>query len=446
MLSERLRFRDVRSTSTFRLTLLLGSAFLVGIVAMLGLIYLLTTWELTTRSDQILYEKAQSLLATPADRLPDRIRAEIGSGSQGFSYFALLDREGQGVVGNVAGVPGMKPDKPFNIPRRPGVHGPLRMLAVRTPSGEMIVLGRDISQIHSLRRRITMILAVSGVAGVLGVFAAAVLLSVRPLRRVRDLQEASQAIAAGHLDTRMPIAGRHDELDQFAATLNQMIEEVGRVIAQVKTATDAIAHDLRTPLTHVRAYLHRAANGPDLPPDSARLVGQAIDDLDDVLARFTALLRISELEASARRSGRGEVDLSALVEEVADLYAPLAEESGISLTWRADEGLRVDADGKLLFEAVSNLVDNAIKFSSTSVSLRAAQIDGRPALEVADDGPGIAEDQRDAVLRRFHRAPDAAEIPGSGLGLSVVSAILHVHGFRLELGDARPGLIARIRM
>ena len=445
MLSDRLRFRDVRSTSSFRLTLLLGGLFLASVVAMLGLIYLLTARELTARNDRILYEKAQSLLLTPPALLPARIRSEIDNGAQGFSYFALIDGEGNMVAGNIRLARIVAIDRPFNVAAHAGLHGPLRVLAVRTPQRELILLGRDISQIHGLRRRILEILIGSGVASLLGVLVIAVLLSIKPLRRVRDLQQASHAIAAGKLDTRMPIAGRNDELDQFAATLNQMIEEVARVIAQVKSATDAIAHDLRTPLTRVRARLHQLAGQP-LPAEQGHaLVAEATADLDDLLTRFSALLRISELEASARRSGLGEVDVAALVREVEELYGPLAEEGGVALTVHAPARLRIHADRELLFEALSNLVDNAIKFAEGKVELRAAGNEDRVIVEVIDDGPGIAAGDREAVLRRFHRLPGAAGIPGSGLGLSVVSAIMHVHGFTLELADAAPGLIARIR-
>lgn len=446
MLSERLRFRDVRSTSSFRLTLLLGVLFLTGVMVMLGLIYVLTARELTARNDHILYEKARSLVATPSDRLPARIQSEIANDAQGFSYFALIDKSGGLVVGNIS-LPGVAAvDRPFNVAARPGTHGPLRILAVRTPHREIVLLGRDISQIYDLRRRIMEILISSGIVSLIGMLAVAVLISIGPLRRVRDLQRASQAIAAGNLETRMPVAGRNDELDQFATTLNHMIEEVARVIAQVKSATDAIAHDLRTPLTRVRARLHQLTTQP-LPTDERQeVLAEATEDLDDLLARFSALLRISELEASARRSGLGEVDIGSLIEEVAELYGPLADHGRIALEVRAPLELTVHADRELLFEAVSNLVDNAIKFARTRVELRAVSADGGVAIEVADDGRGIAVMDREAVMRRFHRLPDAASVPGSGLGLSVVSAIMHVHGFSLDLADAAPGLLARIRM
>ena len=323
--------------------------------------------------------------------------------------------------------------------------GPIRLLAKRTDQGETLLVGRDITQIRDLRVRMLGILVWSGIAIAIGVGVTAIGLSLGPLRRVRDLQAASRAIAEGHLERRMPLAGRHDELDQFADTVNAMVEDVGRTIAQVKGVTDAIAHDLRTPLTRVRANLHRIAQGEALAPDHRARLTQAVDDLDTVLERFAALLRISELEAGSRRAGFAAVDLGVVAARVAELYEPLAEDGGIALTLDCG-ALPLHGDEKLLFEAVSNLVDNAIKFGRPGghVRLVGGAEAGRWWLDVTDDGPGIAADEREAVLRRFHRGRNAASAPGSGLGLSVASAILGAHGLRLDLRDADPGLIARI--
>lgn len=446
MPAERLRLRDIRATTPFRLSLLLGALFLSGILATLVLSYVLTARELTARSDRLLFARADSLLATPAADLPRRIRTEVANAPPGFSYFALRASDGEWVAGNIRvaghGVPG----QPFSIAGRVGRHGPIRVLEVGTAEGETVVIGRDISQIRDLRHRLLLILMASGLASALAVLAIAVLLSLAPLRRVRDLRRASRAIAAGDLSRRMPIAGRHDELDQFAATVNLMVDEVAHVVAQVKTATDAIAHDLRTPLTRVRALLHRLRQQPDLPPDQARVAEQAVADLDAVIERFAALLRIAELEASERRSGLAALDLRPLLAEIGDLYEPLAEERGVVLAVEAAASLRIEADRGLLFEAIGNLVDNATKFAAGRVTLRSARDAAGPLVEVRDDGPGIPEDERGAVTRRFHRARGASGVEGTGLGLAVVSAILHLHGFALELGDAGPGLVARIRL
>ena len=445
MLSDRLRFRDIRRTSTFRLTVMLSLVFIVGMVALLGSIYGMTTRELTARSDRILRQEAARLLTVPADQLPTQITDEVARNLHGLNYVALISSDGEQVVGNLHARGDLPHDHPIDIEGH-GRRGPLRVLAVGTPAGETILLGRDISQIRDLREHLLQIVVATGLVMTIGMLLAAIALSLKPMRRVRDLQRASREIAAGRLDRRMPIAGQHDELDQFAATVNVMVEDVGRVVSQVKGVTDAIAHDLRTPLTRVRAYLYRAQHLPDVPPDFSALAEKAVTDLDIVLARFNALLRISEIEASARRSGFASVDLSHLVENVFDLYEPLAEEGCVTMRLEESALAVVRADDKLLFEAFSNLVDNAIKFARSTVAIGVSQQPDAIVISVRDDGPGIAPHERDAVLRRFHRGAHASGLPGSGLGLSVVAAIVHLHGYALSLEDASPGLLARIRI
>lgn len=444
MRDEPLRWRQVRSTTPFRLTLLLGVIFLAGIWATLGVTYALTAQELTERSDRILFAKARNLLVIDPARLPARIDAEIANATPGMSYFALQGANREPVTGNIRLDTETRPGRPFSLERDGLGRGPLRVLTMRTSMGETLVLGRDISQIRDLRARLLQILVTSGIVGTTLVLLSAVALSLPPLRRVRDLERASRRIAAGHLDERMPIAGRNDELDQFAATVNRMVEEVGRVVAQVKSATDAVAHDLRTPLTRVRASLPRALAAYATAAEREQVIESAIADLDHVIERFAALLRVSELEASARRARLGPVELALLITQLAELYRPLAEERGIELVLQAAPLPQIEADRELLFEALANLLDNAIKFAATRACLTVGQADGQIEIEIADDGPGIPADEREAVLRRFHRARGASGVEGTGLGLALVSAILNLHGFRLVLDDAHPGLAARI--
>lgn len=445
MAAERLRWRDVVRISTFRLSAMLGAVFVTGLIAMLGVVYLATAQDLTARSDRILHGVAERLLQVPADQLPDRIRAELQRDRAGFNYLALIAGDGSFVTGNVRLLRPLVPGHPVDV--ESGSRGPFRLVAVRTREGETLLVGRDISLLRDLRRTILETLIVSGLLILLCAGAAAIGFSRAPLHRVRALQRASREIAAGDFSVRMPIAGRQDELDQFAATVNATVAEVGRVVAQVKGVTDAIAHDLRTPLTRVRATLNAVGHDPGDAVQVAAGIRRATADLDLVLERFAALLRISELEAGRRRAGFRNLDLGALIAQVSELYEPLAEDRDITLSVDA-RPLRIEGDEKLLFEALSNLLDNAIKFGRPGGQVRLALLDDArgPAIEVRDDGPGIPPEERDAVLRRFHRGADAAGIPGSGLGLSVVAAILHLHGFRLRLSDAGPGLCVRIEI
>ena len=456
MLANRLRIQDIRNTSTFRLTVLFGLVFAVGVTILLGLIYGLSARELIRRSDRILWREAAMLQASPPGALADRIRLELERSATELNYFELRSPRGDYLVGNIRVARRLPLDQPVEIPpdsdgdgnaaSRDGVDVPIRLLAVRTSSGETLLVGRDITPVLDMRRRVLLILVWSGLATVIAVLVSGIMLSLAPLRRVRDLQQASRRIAAGNLEARMPLIGCGDELDLFAATVNTMVEEVGRVIAQVKGVTDAVAHDLRTPLTRVRSQLYRVQQTAGIASPATRMIEAATLDLDIVLERFAALLRISELEAGGRRAGFGPVALDRLIASVHDLYEPLADDRSITLTSERASSVTIHGDEKLLFEAISNLVDNAIKFAPLGgrVDLAIFEDMQGPTIEIRDDGPGIAQDQRQAVLRRFHRGAAAAAVPGTGLGLSVVSAITHLHGFALEFSDSNPGLIARL--
>ncbi|MBA2936530.1 HAMP domain-containing histidine kinase [Sphingomonas sp. CGMCC 1.13654] len=443
---ERLRLRDIRNTSTFRLTLLLGGVALIGVVMLTVLIYALSARELNARSDRILHVEATRLMTKPPRSLGSEVNFAISHNASGLNYYGLLDPRGRRIAGNLRGSSGFTPGHAREIPERAGRHGPIRLLAERLPTGEILLIGRDITPLVDLRWRVTIVLVVSALALALLIVGTAIALSLAPLRRVSQLQRTAHEIAAGHLDQRMPILGRGDELDLLAGTVNTMVDEVGRVIGQVKSVTDAIAHDLRTPLTRMRSHLDRARRQEDIDLATAERLDLVIADLDTVLERFTALLRISEIEAGSRRAGFAEVPLSPLLSSVRDLYQPLAEERGIALALETLPGAVVFGDQSLMFEALSNLVDNAIKFAPQGgqVSLFVSRDEKGLVVEVRDNGPGIAEDQRQSVLRRFDRGEATAQIPGSGLGLSVVVAIVHLHQFTLVLDDSAPGLIARI--
>ncbi len=446
MPSERLRLQDIRNTSTFRLTLLLGGVALAGVVILAVLIYALSAKELNARSNRILRAEATRLTGVPPRALQNEVRLAIVRSASGLNYYGLLDRKGRHVAGNLSGSHGFSLSRTREIPEIPGRHGPILLLAERLPNGEILLIGRDITPVVDLRWRVTLVLMVSAGAIALLVAGAAIALSLAPLRRVGRLQRTAQDIAAGHLERRMPILGRGDELDLLAGTVNGMVEEVSRVIGQVKSVTDAIAHDLRTPLTRMRSHLDRARRSGDVDPATARRLDLAIADLDMVLERFNALLRISEIEAGSRRAGFGDVPLDPLLESLVDLYQPLAEERDVAIILRRLPGAAVHGDRSLLFEALSNLLDNAIKFAPRGgqVGVSVMRAEHGIVIEVSDNGPGIAEDQRQSVLRRFDRGEAPSEVPGSGLGLSVVVAIVHLHQFTLLLEEARPGLIVRI--
>jgi signal transduction histidine kinase len=434
----------VRSTSAFRLTCILGALFAAAMVTMAIVIYLITASQLITRSEGILQREASRLGSYPAPKLPQEVAAEVVRNAKGLDHFGLLTPDGHArIAGDIGPYADLAFDRPDDVPARDG-QAAMRILATRLADGRITLVGRDISERRYLLKIVSEVIAGSVLIILPGTLLISALISRPTLARIRNLQIACRRIAQGELDIRMPVASRGDELDQVGMTINDMVDDLGRVLAQVKSVTDAIAHDLRTPLTRVKGNLveyHDRSRGGELSQDQ---VAELNSDLDLVLERFAALLRIAEIEASARTSRFTPVDLGEIARTAVALHAPVAEDTNISLSARITPTTPVSADPHLLLEALSNLIDNAIKFARSAVSVAVIEADGGVILSISDDGPGIPTDERDAVLQRFYRRSADRERPGVGLGLSVVAAILHLHKFRLDLDDAQPGLRAMI--
>jgi signal transduction histidine kinase len=440
-----MRLRELWRTTTFRLTVLYGLVFALGTVALLGMIYLQSVVYLTQRVDGILNTEASALVRTPPADLSRRIDEVLALTGDQTNVVALFSAKGEWIAGNLRELPNSLGEngRPVEISATSNFPANARLIARGLPSGGELVVGRDINQLREMRSIIASALIWSGVTILLVGLACGTALSIGPLRRLRVLQAAGQDIARGNLKRRMPTSNRHDELDMFAATVNFMMGEVERLMAEVKASTETIAHDLRTPLTRARAQLHRIQHARTIQPEE---VARVTAEIDEVLERFRALMRISELEARERRAGFSSTQLSQIIRQVVDLYQPLAESCRIQLCVAGEGEAEIEADPKLLFEAVSNLVDNAIKFTGDGgvVELRIGEAPEGPQIIVQDNGPGIPPHERTAVLQRFYRGERDRLAAGSGLGLSIVAAIVRLHGFELALRDAGPGLKAVI--
>jgi len=440
-----MRLSELWRTTTFRLTLVYGLVFAVGVVALLGMVYLQSVVYLTRRVDGILYTEAAALAASPPAQLRDRIDTDLLLNGPNTNVFALFSANGGWIAGNLRNQPpGLAVDgKPIEIPPTATFPTHARLIARRLPSGEELVVGRDINQLREMRAIVANALVWSGVFILIAGLAIGTALSIGPIRRLRVLQATGRDIAAGNLTRRMPISQRNDELDLFAGTVNSMMSEIERLMAEVKGSTDTIAHDLRTPLTRARSQLHRLQQAEHPDRDE---IARVTAEIDEVLERFRALMRISELEARGRHAGFAPTDVAQVLTQAVELYQPLAEDGSVTLALAADHSVVIDADAKLLFEAASNLIDNAIKFAGPGgvVQVRLEDDRGSPCIVVEDNGPGIPPEERVTVLQRFYRGERDRLTAGSGLGLTIVSAIVRLHSFTLTLSDADPGLRAVI--
>lgn len=439
-----MRIPDLWRTTRFRLTVLHGALFAVALAVLLGLIYWQTAGYLSRQVDQILRVEASAFQGVDAEALPGRIRQEINGDPRHVDLYGLFSSDGVWITGNVESLPrGMPIDgQPHELQAQGGIPPDARALGERLPWGEILIVGRDVTQLAEVRWIILRALLWSGALVTVIGLAGATVLSVPPLRRIRAVQEASTAIMRGNLAVRLPNAGRRDELDMLAAIVNTMMDEIQGLMADAKSVGDSIAHDLRTPLTRLRLLLHRVQQESHLPAHHRAALDEALSEADALLSRFHALMRISEIDNQRRRAGFANVDLRAIVEQAKTLYEPLAEDCGLTLDTIAEARGEISADAELLFEALSNLIDNAIKFTPAGghIVLRLSRTVDGLLLEVIDDGPGIESAERGLAVQRFYRSQRDQRSPGAGLGLSIVAAITRLHAFTLTLEDAGPGL------
>ncbi|MBR0687664.1 HAMP domain-containing histidine kinase [Bradyrhizobium manausense] len=291
-------------------------------------------------------------------------------------------------------------------------------------------------------------LAMIAVALLLVVLAglAAVLVTRRTVGRIEEINATSRAIMLSGLDRRIPLRGSHDEWDRVAENLNQMLDRIETLMGEVKQVSDNVAHDLRTPLTRMRGRLEKAYHHERNSEADAALIGDTIADLDAVLGMFASITRISEIETRARRSAFRGLNLAEIAGEVVELYDAAAEQVATRLSLGGDRDVAVTGDRDLLFDAIANLVDNAIKHGRPGgkVIVTCRNTGNGALIAVADDGPGIAADQHDHVFKRFYRLEQSRYTPGNGLGLSLVAAVSRLHGAEIALHDNAPGLTVEL--
>lgn len=320
-------------------------------------------------------------------------------------------------------------------------HPPLRLLGAVLPGGANLLVAADLTPVEGAAAALAWTPPAVALAAALGALLLGFVGARRLEQRLAAVGVAARAVMDGDLARRLPLAGRGDEFDRLVDNVNALLARIEALVAAQRQVTDDIAHDLRTPLSRLRQRLEGALASPRDPAADEEALAAATAELDAVLATFAALLRIARAESGAARAGFQRVDLSALVEGMAETYLAAAEEAGRELRAEVAPGLAVAGDAALLRQAVANLLDNALLHGGPHVTLR---LRPGPAIEVADDGPGIPAGEREAVTRRFHRLDASRATPGTGLGLALVAATARLHGgaFRIEDGEGGRGMAA----
>ena len=435
----KLTLREHWNTSTFRLAALFGVLFIIGNIALLSLIYWKTSAYLVHRTDDSIYIMSENFRNIAPHDVLKRVNDALKYDLRKSNVYGLFTKDGHIIAGNMDDFPAtlpadgkihqfahhsIPPYMPANQANIPASSGPIktdglaRALIQRLSNDDVLIVGRDFTQLAEIKTIILNALLVSGAVilmiGILGGFA----LSLRPLRRINAIRNTSKRIVQGELSLRLPVSKRQDELDMLAGIVNWMLEEIERLLTEVKSVTDTLAHDLRTPLTRIRLLLYRVQQQQAAENPQHQLLDKALSETDALLVRFRALLRISEIENQQRKAGFRLMNPCEVLNQIPDLFDALADDAGVRLDIMCDTDAgnshselsinantnsnMIYADPDLLFEGLSNLVDNAIKFTPPGgrVLVRLSRQQTILRFDIIDTGCGIAINEREAVLQR----------------------------------------------
>lgn len=434
------------SSTAFRFAAYYSVTFTLLILALGAAMYWAIRQELRYDLDQRVLTERDAVQREAAVIGLARVVSERARHGPGDMRYALLDAGGKEVAGpTIVAAPKLGWVN-MDFLKNNGERDATRAFVMRTSSGGLLIVGADPEAIEELDARMIPMFAVAfGLIAAIGI-SGAFLLSGALGRRLNSITRTAHAIIDGDLGRRVPVSGNGDEFDRLSATLNQMLDRISALLGNLRQVSGDIAHDLRTPITRLRQKLDLTLAGDRSETELRAAMQHAVEQTEDILDLFGAILSISEVEA---RPAIGEqwIDLSALVTDIADVYQPAAEEDG-NRPFERDiaQGVSIRGNRGLLAQLSTNLLDNALRHTpaGTNLSISLAANDEVAIICVADHGPGIPDDQREEVLARFARLERSRTTPGHGLGLSLVTAIAKGHGGNIRLEDNHPGVKAMV--
>jgi signal transduction histidine kinase len=431
----------VRS-NTFHWAFMVAAVLAAFILLLFGFVYWQIDGYLIARSDRVVTSHIDVIGSLSPERRLEAIEERLRQDPRGVQLAAIFAADGRRITGNVESLPAeLKVDAPaqgVDVIRIEGggrERQKVRAIARRMRNGDVLLLGRNIDEAREISHVVGQALALGLLPGFVLCLLAGAWLSVRAQKRVEEVNQRVQRIIAGDLSERLPHRAVDEPFSKLAVIVNGMLDEMETMIHALAGVGNDIAHDLRTPLTRARLVLERGRTNANSLEQLLAVVDKSITGIDQSLTIITALLRLAEIENSRRSAAFGDVALHDMLREVGDIYEPIAENKNITLRVEAPRPLVVRGDRDLLIEAVANLVDNAIKFTPEGgrVDIGLTGGEGQTVVTVTDSGPGISEQEREVVLRRFYRSDKIRNTPGVGLGLSLVAAIVRLHGFRLTI-------------
>lgn len=431
-----------RVRATWRWGGALAALLVVQSVVLAGLFCVLATWSHRRAAEATFAADCRTVGALHDAERHAAVRRMIAEDIHRDRFLALFDRDGRLLDGNVAAIPpGVVVGRASAVAtvaptQLPGKTSDVARLAIcRMPDGDRLLTGIDLDEAEEAVRVVERSLLIGLGLGLVLAVGVGLIAGRRAARQVDSVRHLTEAIVAGDLDVRLAVGARPDSFELLCAHINTMLDRLQVLVSDVRVIGDDIAHQLRTPLTRLRARIERGLREAGDRPAFEQVAEAALAEIDTLLGIVAALLRVRELEDHARRSRFATIDLAHLVGDACELHAPTAEDRGIVLQCTIAPAPAVEGDASLLIEAVSNLIDNAMKFGPPGGTVRVTLgADGEAAvITVADDGAGVALAERALVTQRFYRGRH--DCAGAGLGLSLVKAIVDLHGFALQFAD-----------
>ena len=441
----------------FRLALLYMVIFSLSVILLFGFIYWATAGYMLRQTEATIEAEITGLVEhydqSGLTGLMEIVKERLSRRASSPNLYLLSDLHFNPLLGNLDNWPEGEPTPSgwltFEFPsegtpaaanQHKGHKGLARLFLLQDKYH--LLVGQDIHQLEKMQNLIresmfwgvlmTLVLALFG----------GLMTSKTMMRRIEAINDTCHRIMDGDLSQRIPAPGGNDDFDKLIHTLNRMLDQIEQLMHGIKQVSDNIAHDLRTPLSRLRRRLDMLRIDGSVTEQQHELIDQAISEADGLLKTFKALLRISEIESGSRRANFESVDVSALLDDLVDLYEPLAQEKGQVIEWEKISPAFLKGDRDLLFQAFANVLENAIKYTPEKGRITLLVEDKSNALNISfeDTGPGIPEIDREKVQERFYRLEINRSPPGNGLGLSLVAAIVKLHHGHLQLGDNDPGL------